>query len=595
MSNMRCAFLLVLAFTRRTHGQIIPDCSGEEWAANCDNPSFREFCDSDASILAEEFARSICAPVATLAFLIGEGDYCGRCKRPQDLVFEMFYPSNAPSSTPLSAKPSVKSFMTSISSLPSAIPSGIPSNTPSGKSSGSSMEDSGEQGGAPSSIPSGKPSGSSMPSRSPSDAPSSVPSGMPSGSSLPSGEPSYVPSAVPSGKPSGSSLPSGVPSYLPSTIPSGKPSSSSFPSGVPSRAPSTFPTGKPSGSSLPSGVPSNVPSSIPSGEPSSLPSSAPSGKPSGSSLPSSIPSGIPSVLPSELPAVATVPPTQNVVSSGRGDIDVTDCAAEKWRVNCANPSHREFCDFDATIVKNDFPRSVCAPLSNLQFLMSAGDYCGRCKSSQELIVDKVPSAAPINSSAMPTPSGSSFPSTEPSSFPSGLPSGAPSGSALPSLEPSSYPSIFPSDIPSGVPSFNPSDLVLSSSSEFEVVATTYAISFSSDDGLLKDDQIAVVEEAIRDFLNVEWPFDDTRGTVITEVSIVAQTSVPHSSRSVRRRLDPVKDDEGNIELKLEIHGVVSPDARKPYDFLRTIVRVFDESKLVLRNSLEDLGIVIAFS
>lgn len=207
----------------------------------------------------------------------------------------------------------------------------------------------------------------------------------------------------------------------------------------------------------------------------------------------------------------------------------------------------------------------------------------------------MPSAAPTKFIATSIPSGSSLPSGKPSNVPSGFPSGSPSGSTLPSLEPSSYPSIIPSDTPSGVPSFNPLDPVTSSSLEFEVVDTTYTFTFSSDDGLLRDDQVAVVQDAIRDFLNIEWPFDDNRGTVITEVSVVAQKSVSHSSRSVRHRLNEVKDDEGKVELKLDIHGVVSPDARKPYDFLRTIVQVFDDKKLVLRNSLEDVGIVIAFS
>ena len=97
MVNMRRVFLVALACATAAYGQVAPDCSGEEWGANCASPNYREFCDADGSILSEELPKSICAPVSALQFLVGKVDYCGKCKPAQEVVFDALYPSQAPS------------------------------------------------------------------------------------------------------------------------------------------------------------------------------------------------------------------------------------------------------------------------------------------------------------------------------------------------------------------------------------------------------------------------------------------------------------------------------------------------------------------
>jgi hypothetical protein len=146
------------------HDASASNCEDEKYSVNCASPEFREFCDHDSSILNEAFPRNVCAHVAAIKFILGKDDYCGRCKPPEDLVVNVYYPSEVPSSIPSSDEhilfsPSGSSFpstqpsedpKTKISStppeswlpsgVPSEIPSGVPSEIPSATSSIPSLE-----------------------------------------------------------------------------------------------------------------------------------------------------------------------------------------------------------------------------------------------------------------------------------------------------------------------------------------------------------------------------------------------------------------------------------------------------------------------
>ena len=112
--------------------------------------------------------------------------------------------------------------------------------------------------------------------------------------------------------------------------------------------------------------------------------------------------------------------------------------------------------------------------------------------------------------------------------------------------------------------------------------------------VFNDMEVGEVQEAIRNFLNLEWPYDDTRGTVITDVNVVSQEVTTPSSRGMLRRYLYAKNADV-LSLTLEIKGAVAPYAGDSYDFSGTIATVFDECKLVLRNLLEeDYQIAISF-
>ena len=137
-------------------------------------------------------------------------------------------------------------------------------------------------------------------------------------------------------------------------------------------------------------------------------------------------------------------------------------------------------------------------------------------------------------------------------------------------------------------------MVSSALSEYEKVTATFTVTVTHVNGSFNDVQVAELEEALIDFFNLEWPVDDTRGTVITDVHVLSQEKTT-SAGSLRRHLHLRGEKAEEISLSLEITGEASVDTDVPYDFLGTIETVFDESNLVLRNSLkEDYGIAISF-
>jgi hypothetical protein len=110
-------------------------------------------------------------------------------------------------------------------------------------------------------------------------------------------------------------------------------------------------------------------------------------------------------------------------------------------------------------------------------------------------------------------------------------------------------------------------------------------------GLFSQRQLDLIEETVRDFLNFAWPYDATRGTVITGVEVKYQSIGSGSRLRLRRRLQ----NGSPIKLELEITGVVSPDADSPYDFSGTLATTFSQNKLVLSNILAEKGIVVTLN
>jgi hypothetical protein len=124
------------------------------------------------------------------------------------------------------------------------------------------------------------------------------------------------------------------------------------------------------------------------------------------------------------------------------DPTAIDCMDVKFSANCENTDYREFCDYDASILNKDAYKSVCAPAVSIKFLLGEGDYCGRCRHSEENGNNSHYPSQISSTLPMASPSGSSFPSLEPSTLPSAFLE-TPSGSSLPSGEPSDTPSIAP--------------------------------------------------------------------------------------------------------------------------------------------------------
>jgi hypothetical protein len=124
--------------------------------------------------------------------------------------------------------------------------------------------------------------------------------------------------------------------------------------------------------------------------------------------------------------------------------------------------------------------------------------------------------------------------------------------------------------------------------EYDTVQTFYELTFISVEGELSPFQLTVFEDEVRDFLNIQWPYDDVRGTVIINVDVVSQevNSIRRGRMRQRRHL------QESITLDLDITGVVAPNADAPYDFLGTITSIFEQDILVLRNSLAAAGIFI---
>lgn len=118
--------------------------------------------------------------------------------------------------------------------------------------------------------------------------------------------------------------------------------------------------------------------------------------------------------------------------------------------------------------------------------------------------------------------------------------------------------------------------------------TFYELTFVSVEGELSPFQLSVLEDEVRDFLNIQWPYDDVRGTVVINVDVLSQevNSTRRRRRALRRQL------QESITLDMEITGVVAPNADSPYDFLGTITSIFEQDSLVLRNSLAAAGIFI---
>jgi hypothetical protein len=184
------------------------------------------------------------------------------------------------------------------------------------------------------------------------------------------------------------------------------------------------------------------------------------------------------------------------------------CIGEEWAANCSNPDHRQFCDSDGSNLADGLPRSICAPITLLPFLINAKDYCGRCSPDEDLITGvNYPSQTPSNTpndAVYPTSlpisnlsellSTSGFPSLEPSYGPPQFPSSKPSGSSFPSSSPTNDPtevlwtepsgSTLPSMVPSYIPSSDPSQ-PLSTSLKASSIPSQYPSDIPSSNSLNK--------------------------------------------------------------------------------------------------------------
>ena len=387
---------------------------------------------------------------------------------------------------------------------------------------------------------------SPLPSNQPSSLPSAFPSAKPSGSSMPSSEPSGFPSSASSTKPSGSTLPSNEPSGSPSSIPSLKPSGSSLPSIRPSFSPTDLPFGDPSGSSLSSNSPRGVPSTSVSYE-----------KPSGSSLPSIEPSFIPSTIPSRTP------------SASPSDFPST--------LPSIRPSGSSLPSIDPSSVPSSFPSRKPSGSSTPSTYPSG-----------------VPSSPPSVRSV-----GSSLPSFDPSSLPSSTPSGTPSKSDSPSSIPSGKPSnSFPPsldlnfvdwlNLPTDVPSPLDGDAIEEIlKNRNDIIKANLTFPYPIVNIELSPEQARRVEADIRAFLNVHWPYEDTRAPIIVDVNVVQKRQAGVSiTGGVRRRL------QDTALLDLEVISIVTPGDGSTYDFTSIIMDILESGKYALQTSFKESGVSV---
>jgi hypothetical protein len=148
-------------------------------------------------------------------------------------------------------------------------------------------------------------------------------------------------------------------------------------------------------------------------------------------------------------------------------------------------------------------------------------------------------------------------------------------------------------MPTPAPTTNQSEIILKTNPpkyEFENVTASYILSMETTTGFFSQSQLDLIEETVRDFLNFAWPYDATRGIVITEVDVKYQSIGSGSRWRLRRRKL-----ESLIKLELVITGVITPSDDPSYDFSGTLATVFSQNKLVLSNVLAEKGIVVTLN